>query len=118
MSYTAEPQRMLTEEEIRQYQEDAIVMLEQAVEPNWMAMVEASFEEARNNSSLLGNFMSPKVGGYQIKATSPDWDMEPARILPFPDPQERAARRYPQSLEPKTLVSSGLIMPPQRRELS
>ena len=57
---------MLTAEELQQYNDDGVVMLKQAVAPNWMAMVEAGIEEARNNSSTLGKFMSRKVEGYQM----------------------------------------------------
>lgn len=57
MSYVAQPLRMLTQEEIQRFQEDGVVMLKQALAPNWMAMVEAGIEEARQNSSLLGKFM-------------------------------------------------------------
>jgi ectoine hydroxylase-related dioxygenase (phytanoyl-CoA dioxygenase family) len=66
MSYAAQPLRTLTDEEIRQYNDDGVVMLKQALAPNWMAMVEAGVEEARNNSSLIGKFMSRKVEGYQM----------------------------------------------------
>jgi len=66
MSYATRPHRMLTAEELQQYNDDGVVMLKQAVAPNWMAMVEAGIEEARNNSSTLGKFMSRKVEGYQM----------------------------------------------------
>jgi ectoine hydroxylase-related dioxygenase (phytanoyl-CoA dioxygenase family) len=66
MSYAAQPLRTLTDEEIRQYNDDGVVMLKQALAQNWMAMVEAGVEEARNNSSLIGKFMSRKVEGYQM----------------------------------------------------
>lgn len=66
MTYAAQPQRMLTEEEIRQFREDGVIMIKQALAPNWMAMVEAGIEEARTNSSMLGKFMSRKVSGYQM----------------------------------------------------
>ena len=66
MSQASQPLRTLTDEEIRQYHEDGVVMLKQALAPNWMAMVEAGVEEARNNSSLIGKFMSRKVEGYQM----------------------------------------------------
>lgn len=66
MTFVAQPRRQLTSEEIRTYQEDGVIMLKQALDPNWMAMVEAGIEEARNKSSLLGKFMSRKVEGYQM----------------------------------------------------
>ncbi|WP_111656234.1 phytanoyl-CoA dioxygenase family protein [Isoalcanivorax indicus] len=66
MTFVAPPRRALTAEEIRTYQEDGVIMLKQALDPNWMAMVEAGIEEARRKSSLLGRFMSRKVDGYQM----------------------------------------------------
>jgi len=66
MTFAAKPRRELTTEEIRSYQEDGVIMLKQALDPNWMAMVEAGIEEARNKSSFLGKFMSRKVEDYQM----------------------------------------------------
>jgi len=66
MSYAAQPLRTLTDEEIRQYNDDGVVMLKQALAPNWMSMVEQGVEEALSNSSLVGKFMSRKVEGYQM----------------------------------------------------
>lgn len=66
MSYPSYPTRMLTEEEIRRYQEDGVIMLKGVLDPNWMSLLESGIEEARNNSSLLGKFMSRKVKGYQM----------------------------------------------------
>ncbi|TMW14736.1 phytanoyl-CoA dioxygenase family protein [Alloalcanivorax gelatiniphagus] len=66
MTFAAQPKRDLTAEEIRAFQEDGVVMLKQALEPNWIAMAEAGIEQARRESSLLGRFMSRKVEGYQM----------------------------------------------------
>ncbi len=66
MTFAAQPKRDLTAEEIRAFQEDGVVMLKQALEPNWVAMAEAGIEQARRESSLLGRFMSRKVEGYQM----------------------------------------------------
>jgi ectoine hydroxylase-related dioxygenase (phytanoyl-CoA dioxygenase family) len=66
MSQASQPLRTLTEEELRQYHEDGVVMLKQALAPNWMSMVEQGVEEALSNSSLVGKFMSRKVEGYQM----------------------------------------------------
>ncbi len=65
MSYASYPQRMLTPEEITRFREDGVVMIKNAIAPNWMEMVEAGIEQARQHSSLLGKFMSRKVEGYQ-----------------------------------------------------
>lgn len=66
MTYANLPQRMLTDEEIKLYQNDGVIMVKQAIDPNWMEMVEAGVEEARQNRSLVGRFMSRKVEGYQM----------------------------------------------------
>ncbi|MFT4530548.1 MAG: ectoine hydroxylase-related dioxygenase (phytanoyl-CoA dioxygenase family) [Gammaproteobacteria bacterium] len=66
MSQASQPLRTLTEEELRQYHDDGVVMLKQALAPNWMSMVEQGVEEALSNSSLVGKFMSRKVEGYQM----------------------------------------------------
>lgn len=66
MTYAARPTRMLTTEEIQRYHEDGVLMVKQAIDPNWLAMVETGIEEARTNASLLGKFMSRKVEGYQM----------------------------------------------------
>lgn len=66
MSYPSYPARTLTEEEIQKYQEDGVIMLKGVIDPNWMALLETGMEEARNNSSLMGKFMSRKVKGYQM----------------------------------------------------
>ncbi|AHK17929.1 MULTISPECIES: hypothetical protein [Thalassolituus] len=46
MSQASQPLRTLTEEELRQYHEDGVVMLKQALAPNWMPMVEAGVDPA------------------------------------------------------------------------
>lgn len=66
MTYASLPRRMLTKEEVQRFQEDGVIMIKQAIDPNWMAMIEAGIEEARHNSSLQGKFQSRKVSGYQM----------------------------------------------------
>jgi len=66
VTHAAPPTRHLTAEEIQRYHEDGVIMVKQAVAPNWLAMVEAGIEEARANQSVLGRFMSRKVEGYQM----------------------------------------------------
>lgn len=66
MTYATPPTRTLTAAEIERYREDGVIMLKQAVAPNWLAMVEAGIEEARAKHSLFGQFMSRKVEGYQM----------------------------------------------------
>lgn len=66
MSFPAYPTRVLTAEEIQRYQEDGVIMIKGAIDPNWMALIESGIEEARNNASMIGRFMSRKVEGYQM----------------------------------------------------
>lgn len=66
MSFPAYPTRVLTAEEIQRYQEDGVIMIKGAIDPNWMALIESGIEEARNNASMMGRFMSRKVEGYQM----------------------------------------------------
>lgn len=66
MSFTSIPHRLLTDQEIKQYNEDGVIMIKNAIEPNWMELIEAGIERARTNSSLVGRFMSRKVEGYQM----------------------------------------------------
>ncbi|RZL00749.1 MAG: phytanoyl-CoA dioxygenase family protein [Rubrivivax sp.] len=66
MSYPAHPVRTLTAEEVQRYEEDGVIMVKGAVDPNWLAMVEAGLEEARQDPSLVGKFMSRKVEGYKM----------------------------------------------------
>lgn len=66
MSYAATPSRNLSPDEIRRYQEDGVVMIKKAIEPNWMRLLEAGVEKARADMSLQGRFMSRKTRGYQM----------------------------------------------------
>lgn len=66
MSFSTVPARLLTPEEIRQYHEDGVVMIKQAIAPNWLLLIEAGIEQARANMSMVGSFMSRKTSGYQM----------------------------------------------------
>lgn len=66
MSYAAAPIRSLTTAEIQQYRDDGVVMIRGAIDPNWLALIEAGLEQARARPSLLGRFMSRKTRGYQM----------------------------------------------------
>lgn len=66
MSYPAYPARVLSAEEIQRYRDDGVVMIKNAIDPNWMAMIETGIEAARANASMVGRFMSRKVEGYQM----------------------------------------------------
>lgn len=64
MSVASFPSYVLTEEELRRYREDGVVVLRNALESNWLRLIEIGIEEARANMSLTGRFMSRKVDGY------------------------------------------------------
>jgi ectoine hydroxylase-related dioxygenase (phytanoyl-CoA dioxygenase family) len=66
MSYAAVPGRALGADEIRRYQDDGVVMIKGAIEPNWLKLIETGIEKARADLSLQGRFMSRKTRGYQM----------------------------------------------------
>jgi ectoine hydroxylase-related dioxygenase (phytanoyl-CoA dioxygenase family) len=66
MGYPVQPLRALTDEEIRRYKEDGVIMVKQAIAPNWMELIEAGVETARTRMSVTGRFMSRKTAGYQM----------------------------------------------------
>lgn len=66
MSYAATPSRRLTDEEIRRYREDGVVMIPRAIDPNWIRLLEDGIEKARAAMSVQGRFMSRKTRGYQM----------------------------------------------------
>lgn len=66
MSFAISPARTLTAEELRRYQEDGVVMIKNAIDPNWLKLIEAGVDKARSNMSLQGRFMSRKTAGYQM----------------------------------------------------
>lgn len=66
MSFAVTPARPLTAEEIQRYRDDGVVMIPQAIDPNWLRLIEAGIEKARGDMSLQGRFMSRKTRGYQM----------------------------------------------------
>lgn len=66
MSFAATPTRTLTAEEICRYRDDGVVMIKNAIDPNWLKLVEAGVDKARADLSLQGRFMSRKTAGYQM----------------------------------------------------
>ncbi len=66
MSFPAFPVRTLTPEEIQRYEADGVIMVKKAIDPNWLAMIESGLEQARQDMSVIGRFMSRKVEGYQM----------------------------------------------------
>lgn len=66
MSFVTPPSRTLSPDEVRRYHDDGVVMIPQAIDPNWMRLIEAGVEKARGDMSLQGRFMSRKTRGYQM----------------------------------------------------
>lgn len=66
MSVATVPSRRLTADEIQRYQEDGVIMIKGAIDPNWVRLIDAGVEEARAQLSLVGRFMSRKTRGYQM----------------------------------------------------
>lgn len=66
MSFVTIPVRTLSPEEIQRYHDDGVVMIRQAIAPNWLRLIEAGVERARGDMSLQGRFMSRKTAGYQM----------------------------------------------------
>lgn len=66
MTYPTPPLRRLSEAEIRRYHEDGVLMVQQAIAPNWLALIESGVEHARSALSVQGRFMSRKTRGYQM----------------------------------------------------
>lgn len=66
MSFVTNPGRTLSPDEIQRYHDDGVVMIKQAIDPNWLRLIEAGVEKAREDMSLQGRFMSRKTRGYQM----------------------------------------------------
>lgn len=66
MSFSSIPRRLLTDDEIKRYQDDGVIMIKGAIDPNWLKLIEAGVEQARSDMSIAGRFMSRKTRGYQM----------------------------------------------------
>jgi ectoine hydroxylase-related dioxygenase (phytanoyl-CoA dioxygenase family) len=66
MSFAITPNRTLTTEELRRYHDDGVVMIKNAIDANWLKLIEAGIDKARTDMSLQGRFMSRKTRGYQM----------------------------------------------------
>lgn len=66
MSFVTVPGRSLSADEVRRYRDDGVVMIKQAIDPNWLRLIETGVEKARADMSLQGRFMSRKTAGYQM----------------------------------------------------
>ena len=111
MSFPAFPTRVLTADEIRQFQDDGVIMIKNAIAPNWMALIESGIEQARANSSLLGKFMSRKVEGYQMDIFL--WKrVDALRDLIYYGPFARWAQQLMQSQEVRFFYDQMFIKEP------
>lgn len=111
MSFAAYPSRMLSDNEVRQFQEDGVIMVKNAIDPNWMALIESGLEEARRNSSLVGKFMSRKVEGYQMDIFL--WKrVDALRDLIYYGPFARWAQQLMQSNEVRFFYNQMFIKEP------
>lgn len=66
MSFVSVPRRSLSNDEIQRYRDDGVVMIRQAIDPNWLHLIETGVEKARARLSVQGRFMSRKTAGYQM----------------------------------------------------
>ncbi len=66
MTVAAYPARTLTDDELRRYREDGVVMIADAIDPNWLALAERGVDEARRELSLTGWFMSRGAKGFAM----------------------------------------------------
>lgn len=66
MGFPAIPQRQLTADELKRYEEDGVIMVKGALDANWVEMVAQGLDEALSAQSVTGKFMSRKVEGYKM----------------------------------------------------
>jgi len=111
MSFPAFPAHVLSDEEIHRFQEDGVIMVKNAIDPNWMALIESGLEEARCHSSLVGRFMSRKVEGYQMDIFL--WKrIDALRDLIYYGPFARWAQQLMQSTEVRFFYDQMFIKEP------
>lgn len=98
MSVASFPRRAFTDDELRRYREDGVVVLRNVLEPNWLRLIEMGLEEAQTNMSLTGRFMSRKVQGYGMDIFL--WKrVDALRDLVYYGPFARLAQRLMTSQE-------------------
>lgn len=68
MPLAAQPIRQISPQEIAQYHQDGVIMIKGLIDPSWLNMIEQGVEEALNNASVMGKFMSRKTQGYNMDA--------------------------------------------------
>lgn len=65
MSFVTIPGRTLSPDEVQRYHDDGVIMIKQAIDPNWLRLIETGVEKAHGEISLQGRFQSRKTAGYQ-----------------------------------------------------
>lgn len=66
MTLPAYPSRLLTSDEIQRYEDEGVIMVKGLLDKNWLSLIEHGIEEALQNTSITGKFMSRKTKGYQM----------------------------------------------------
>ena len=66
MTFAATPQRELTAEEVERFREDGVILVRDALEPNWLELIEDGIEQGRAELSTVGKFMSRGTEGYEM----------------------------------------------------
>ncbi|MEO0367847.1 MAG: phytanoyl-CoA dioxygenase family protein [Pseudomonadota bacterium] len=66
MTFAATPKRELTAEEVEQFREDGVIMIRDAIEPNWLELIESGIDQGRSELSMVGKFMSRGTEGYEM----------------------------------------------------
>ena len=66
MTFAATPQRELTAEEVERFREDGVILVRDALEPNWLELIEDGIDQGRAELSMVGKFMSRGTEGYQM----------------------------------------------------
>ncbi|BFM18498.1 phytanoyl-CoA dioxygenase family protein [Maricurvus nonylphenolicus] len=66
MAVAASPIRKLTQEELDAYERDGVIMVKGLVDKNWLEMIENGINEALNNASLYGRYVSRIADGYNM----------------------------------------------------
>lgn len=66
MAVAASPIRKLTQEELDAYEKDGVIMVKGLVDKNWLEMIENGINEALDNASLYGRYVSRIADGYNM----------------------------------------------------
>ncbi|MEM6513715.1 MAG: phytanoyl-CoA dioxygenase family protein [Pseudomonadota bacterium] len=66
MTFAATPKRELTADEVQRFREDGVILVREALEPNWLELIEEGIEQGRTELSMIGKFMSRGTKGYEM----------------------------------------------------